>query len=129
MNKDRTLQKHLSPAGAWTFAVGTAIGWGSLVVTANTYLAQSGPMGSVLGLVVVALFMVINAVNYAYLMQAFPEAGGAYAYTREAFGYDFAFLTAWFLAMTYLAVLWANVTSLPLYGRIFMGGLFRVGKL
>ena len=129
MNKDRTLQKHLSPAGAWAFAVGTAIGWGSLVVTANTYLAQSGPMGSVLGLVLGALIMVIIAVNYAYLMQAFPEAGGAYAYTREAFGYDFAFLTAWFLAMTYLAVLWANVTSLPLYGRIFMGGLFRVGKL
>ena len=51
MNKERTLQKHLSPAVAWAFAVGTAIGWGSLVVTANTYLAQAGPMGSVLGLV------------------------------------------------------------------------------
>ena len=129
MNKERTLQKHLSPAVAWAFAVGTAIGWGSLVVTANTYLAQAGPMGSVLGLVLGALIMVVIAVNYAYLMRAFPEAGGAYAYTREAFGYDFAFLTAWFLAMTYFAVLWANVTSLPLYGRIFMGGLFRVGKL
>ena len=72
MNKDRTLQKHLSPAGAWAFAVGTAIGWGSLVVTANTYLAQAGPMGSVLGLVVGALIMVIIAVNYAYLRRAAP---------------------------------------------------------
>ena len=129
MNKDRNLQKHLSPMGALSYAVGTAIGWGSLVVTANTYLAQSGPMGSVLGLVLGALIMVVIAVNYGFLMRSFPEAGGAYAYTREAFGYDFAFLTAWFLAMTYLAVLWANVTSLPLYGRIFMGGLFRIGKL
>ena len=68
MNKERTLQKHLSPAVAWAFAVGTAIGWGSLVVTANTYLAQAGPMGSVLGLVLGALIMVVIAVNYAYLM-------------------------------------------------------------
>ena len=58
-----------------------------------------------------------------------PDAGGAYAYTREVFGYDPGFLTAWFLAMTYFAILWANATSLPLFGRIFLGGVFRVGRL
>ena len=122
-----TLQKHVSPLGAWAFSIGTAVGWGSLVVTANTYLAQAGPLGSVLGLVIGAAIMLIMAWNYGYMMQCYPESGGAYAYTREVFGYDQAFLTAWFLAMTYFAILWANATSLPLFGRIFLGGVFRFG--
>ena len=34
------LTPHLSPASAWALAVGTSIGWGSLVVTASGYLFQ-----------------------------------------------------------------------------------------
>lgn len=36
------LTPHLSPASAWALAVGTSIGWGSLVVTASGYLSQAG---------------------------------------------------------------------------------------
>lgn len=123
------LRKHLSPMGAWAFAVGTSVGWGSLVVTANTYLAQAGPLGTVLGLVVGALIMLVMCRNYAYMIQSYPEAGGAYAYTKEVFGYDHGFLTAWFLALTYLAMFWANATSLPLFARYFLGTFFEFGKL
>ena len=129
MSNAQGLRRHMSPMGAWAFAIGTSVGWGSLVVTANTYLAQAGPAGSALGLALGTLIMLIVGWNYSTLMQAYPEAGGAYAYTREVFGYDQGFLTAWFLAMTYLAVLWANATSLPLFSRIFLGGVFRFGKL
>ncbi|MBQ6257188.1 MAG: APC family permease, partial [Clostridia bacterium] len=129
MNSEKGLQTHLSPVGAWAFSVGTCIGWGSLVVTASTYLKQAGPLGSALGLAVGALVMLMIGRCYAYMIQCYPEAGGAYAFTREVFGYDQAFLTAWFLAMTYFAILWANATSLPLFSRIFLGGNFRVGKL
>ena len=115
--------------GAWAFAIGTSVGWGSLVVTANTYLAQAGPMGSTLGLALGALIMLAMAWNYAYLMRSYPEAGGAYAYTREVFGYDQGFLAAWFLAMVYFAILWANATSLPLFSRLFFGRLFCFGRL
>ena len=129
MNGENGLRRHLTPMGAWAFSIGTSIGWGSLVVTANTYLAQAGPWGSALGLAAGALVMLLIARNYAYLIQSYPDAGGAYAYTREVFGYDQAFLAAWFLTMTYLAVLWANATSLPLFVRIFMGGALRFGWL
>ena len=129
MNTENGLKRHLSPLGAWAFAIGTSVGWGSLVVTSSTYLVQAGPLGSVLGLVMGALIMLVIAWNYAYLMKCYPEAGGAYAYTREASGHDQSFLTAWFLAMTYFAILWANATSLPLFGRIFLGNLFRFGRL
>ena len=124
-----TLQPHLSPAGAWAFAIGTSIGWGSLVVTNNTYLAQAGPLGSILGLLIGAAMMIVISRNYAYLINAFPESGGAYAFVREVFGHDHGFLSAWFLSLTYLAMLWANATSLPLFARYFFGDVFTFGKL
>ena len=123
------LRPSVTPLNAWAFAIGTAVGWGSLVVTASSYLGQAGPWGSVLGLVIGTIIMLIIGRNYAYLMQIYPDAGGAYSYCREVFGPDYAFLAGWFLALTYLAVLWANATSIPLFARYFMGGVFRVGRM
>ena len=123
------LTKHLSTAGAWAFAIGTSIGWGSLVVTNNAYLGQAGPLGSVLGMIAGAVIMLVISRNYAYLMNAYPDAGGSYAFAKEVFGYDHGFLTAWFLALTYLAMLWANATALPLFARYFLGEIFQFGKL
>jgi amino acid transporter len=85
---ERTLKPYLSPYGAWAFALGTSIGWGSLVITSNTYLMQAGPLGSTLGMVLGGVIMMLIAWNYAYMMNCYPEAGGAYAYSREVFGYD-----------------------------------------
>ena len=129
MSTERKMRQHISLLKAWAFAIGTSIGWGSLVVTGGTYLGQAGPAGSVMGLLAAALIMMIISYNYSYLMKSYPEAGGAYAYAREVYGYDQGFLISWFVAITYLAILWANATSLPLFGRIFLGGLFSVGKM
>ena len=115
--------------GAWSFAIGTSVGWGSLVVTSNTYLSKAGPAGSVLGLCIGAVLMLIISYNYAYMMRCYPEAGGAYIYTREVFGYDQGFLIAWFICITYFAMLWANATSLPLFVRIIFGDALCFGKL
>ncbi|MBO4683773.1 MAG: amino acid permease [Desulfovibrio sp.] len=125
----RRLTPYLGPAGAWALALGSSIGWGSLVITSSTYLAQAGPVGSLLGTLAGGLVMLIIARNYHYMMNCCPEAGGAYAYARSCFGHDHGFLVAWFLALTYLAIFWANATALPLFARYFLGGLFQVGKL
>ena len=132
MMEDRTnsqFKKDISPLGIWALSIGTSIGWGSLVVTANTYLAKAGPLGSTIGLFVAILVMLFISRNYSYMIECYPDNGGAYTYVREALGYDFGFLSAWFLALTYLAVLWANATSLPLFARYFIGDIFRFGKL
>ena len=63
----KNLQPYLSPASAWAFAVGTSVGWGSLVVTSNTYLAEAGPAGSILGLLVGMTLMLIISRNFYYL--------------------------------------------------------------
>ena len=40
--KKNGLQPYLSPLAVWALSVGSAIGWGSLVVTSKTYLFR-GP--------------------------------------------------------------------------------------
>ena len=36
--KNNRLSPYFSRAGVWAFSIGTSIGWGSFVVTCNTYL-------------------------------------------------------------------------------------------
>ena len=127
--RPRVLEPYLSPAGAWAFSIGTSIGWGSLVITGSTYLAEAGPMGSVLGMLVGLAIMLVVARSYHYLMDLHPGPGGVYAYARDVFGYDHGVLVAWFLSLIYAAILWANATSLPLFARYFLGDLFRFGAL
>ncbi|MCR5562298.1 MAG: amino acid permease [Desulfovibrio sp.] len=126
---EQRLTPYLGPAGAWALSLGATIGWGSLVITSSTYLAQAGPMGSLLGMLAGGLIMLVIARNYHYMMNCCPEAGGAYAYARDCFGHDHGFLVAWFMALTYLAVFWANATALPLFARHFLGDIFRFGRL
>ena len=129
-NKNKQgLRPYMSPAAVLALSLGTSVGWGSLVVTSSTYLAQAGPMGSVLGTLAGGLIMLVISRNFYYMMNCVPEAGGAYAYARETFGFDHGFLAAWFLTLTYLAVFWANVTSLPLFARFFIGKQFQFGYL
>ncbi len=124
-NKTGGLRPDLGPFSIWALSLGTSIGWGSLVVTSNTYLIQAGPWGSIGGILIGALIMILISLNYHYMINCFPDAGGAYSFTKETFGYDHGFLVAWFLFLTYIAVFWANATSLPLFARYFMGRIFQ----
>ncbi len=125
----KKLQPYLSPAGAWALSLGTGIGWGSLVITGSTYLLKAGPAGTVAGLIAGALIMLVIARCYHYMMGCYPEAGGAYSFAKYVFGYDFGFLAAWFMLLTYLSMLWANATALPLFARYFLGQIFHFGRL
>ncbi len=125
--QSRTFTQYLSPLGAWAFALGTSVGWGALVITSNTYLSQAGPAGSIAGILLGAAIMLIVGRSYHYMMNCIPDAGGVYAYARESFGYDHGFLNAWFLALTYISMFWANATALPLFAEYFLGGVFRFG--
>ena len=86
-------------------------------------------MGSLLGLAVGVAMILVAAWNYSYMMRLHPDSGGLYTYVKTAFGYDRAFLSSWFLVITYLAMLWANATSLPLFADRFFGDVFRFGYL
>ena len=122
-----TAAPYLSALGAWALAFGCSVGWGAFVMPGTTFLPIAGPLGAALGIGVGALVMLILAVNYHYLMNRFPDGGGTYTYTKRSFGYDQGFLSAWFLILTYVAILWANATALPLIVSTLLGGAFQFG--
>ena len=123
------LQPYLTPLTVWALSVGTAIGWGSLVVTSRTYLSQGGLMGSVLGLLIGLAMMLMVANHYHFLANRYPGTGGLYNYVKYIFGYDRAFLVAWFLFLVYISIFWANATSIPLFARYFLKNIFSFGYL
>ena len=130
MNEDknsRGLMRYLTPLGAFALALGCSVGWGSFVMPGNTFLPIAGPVGTAVGMIVGGLLMVILAYNYYALMNEYPDSGGTFTYANRVLSYDHGFLCAWFLVLTYTAVLWANATALPLISRNLLGGAFRWG--
>ncbi len=121
------LARTLSPLGAWALAFGCSVGWGAFVMPGTTFLPIAGPLGTAIGIAVGALIMLVIGMNYHFLMNRYPDAGGAYSYAKHLFGYDHGFLNAWFLLLTYIAIIWANATALPLIARHLFGGLFQFG--
>ena len=126
-HKKRKMTPYLTVPGAWALAFGCAVGWGAFVMPGGTFLPIAGPVGSAVGLGLGAVIMLIIAVNYHYLMNRYPDAGGTYTYTKHCFGYDNGFLSAWFLILTYVAIIWANASALPLIGRTLLGSTFQFG--
>ncbi|MBQ9522163.1 MAG: amino acid permease [Oscillospiraceae bacterium] len=106
---------------------GCAVGWGAFVMPGTTFLPIAGPLGTALGMLIGGLIMLIIGVNYHYMMKRYPDAGGTFTYTKKTFGYDHGFLSAWFLVLVYIAIMWANATALPLVFRNLFGGMFQVG--
>ena len=121
------LVRYLTPLGAWALSFGCSVGWGSFVMPGSTFLPVAGPVGTVIGIFVGALVMLVIGMSYQYLMSRYPDAGGTYSFAKNCFNYDHGFLCAWFLVLCYVAFIWANATALPLIARRVLGGLFQVG--
>ena len=120
---DKLKNKKVSALGALGLSVGTAIGWGSFVVTGSSFLSKAGPLGSIIGIIIGMLIMLVLAYNYHYMMNKYPDSnGGIYTFAKNTLGGDHAFLVSWFLIITYAAILWANVSSFPLFARYIFNG-------
>ena len=126
--ENKSSVKNISIFGAFALSIGTAIGWGSFVVTGSNYVSKAGPMGSLIGLVVGMLIMIVVAYNYHYMMNKYQGTnGGIYSFAKRTLGADHGFLIAWFLIITYSAILWANVSSFALFARYLFGTTFQFG--
>ncbi|MBR4653960.1 MAG: APC family permease, partial [Kiritimatiellae bacterium] len=119
--------KHLSPLAAWAFAFGTAVGWGSFVLPGTLFLPKAGPLGTIIGVFVGAAIMAVIAWNYHYMTRRYPGPGGAFAFASQTFGVDHGFLCAWFLCLTYMAIVWANATALTIVARSLFGDVLSFG--
>jgi len=119
--------RHLSMLAAWGLSLGYAVGWGAFVMPGTSFLPGAGPLGTLLGFLVGAAVMSVIAWNYHTLVSRWPCSGGAFSYAQDAFGADYGFLTAWFLLLAYISILWANATALVLVGRYIIGDFLQVG--
>ena len=120
--------KNISVLGAFALSIGTAIGWGSFVITGSSFVSKAGPLGSIIGLIIGMLIMIVVAYSYHYMMNKYPGSnGGIYSFAKHTIGGDHAFLIAWFLIITYSAILWANVSSFSLFARYVFGDTFQFG--
>ncbi len=125
-NKPR-LKCYLSPINVWALSFGCAVGWGSFVMPGTLFLPAAGPLGTAIGITVGAIVMIFIAMNYHFMMNSFGGAGGTYTFTKKTFGYDHGYMSAWFVALAYIAVLWANATALVIIAHAIFGDLFRFG--
>ena len=128
MNESHSkLNKYLSPINIWAISFGGIVGWGSFIMPGTTFLPLAGPLGTALGMFLGAVFMLIIAANYHFLMNRYPESGGAFSYTKNIFGPDHGFLCAWFLIITYISLIWSNSTAIALIGRSLFNNVANFG--
>ena len=84
--------------GAWAAAsivVGTVIGSGIFLVPKTMIQRAGTPQMVFVAWVVGGLLSLAGALSYAELAAALPEAGGEYAFLREAYGPMWGFLYSW----------------------------------
>ena len=121
------LTKNLSPMDAWAIAFGCMVGWGSFVMPGTTFLPVAGPAGTIIAMTVGTIIMLVIGYNFAFLMKKQPGAGGIYTYTKEAFGRDHAFISSWFLCLSYLTIVFLNGTALFIVLKTLFGDLIKTG--
>ena len=95
MQTTSELKRDLGTWPAMSIVVGTVIGSGIFLVP-RTMISRTGSVGAVFAVWVVGgLLSLAGALSYAELASAIPEAGGEYAYLREAYGPLWGFIYSW----------------------------------
>ena len=116
----KALDRYLSKTDVWGMAFGCMVGWGVFAMPGTTFLPVGGPAGTVLAMLIGMVIMMIIAGNFSYLMGRTAITGGVYSYTKEAFGRDHAFISSWFLCLSYLTIVFLNGTALFFVIRILL---------
>ena len=93
-------------------AFGCMVGWGVFAMPGNTFLPVAGPCGTAIAMLIGMVIMLVIGNNFSYLMSRIPITGGVYSYAKQAFGRDHAFLSSWFLCLSYLTIVFLNGTAL-----------------
>src|ERR1017187_5126451 len=89
------LVKALGLTDATTLVMGSMIGSGIFIVSADVARQVRSPGLLILCWIIGALLTIIAALSYGELAASMPHAGGQYVYLREAFGRLWGFLFGW----------------------------------
>jgi APA family basic amino acid/polyamine antiporter len=130
------LVKGLGLFDATTIVMGSMIGSGIFLVSADIARQVASPGLMILTWVVTAALTITAALSYGELAAMMPEAGGQYVYLREAFGPLSGFLYGWTLFLVIqtgtiaaVAVAFAKYTGVFFPWITSSRHLFRLGPL
>ena len=126
-NMAKPLDRYLSVYDVWAMAFGCMVGWGVFAMPGTTFLPVAGPAGTFLSMLIGMVVMLVISSNLTYLMGRSAITGGVYSYTKEAFGRDHAFLSCWFLCLSYLTIVFLNGTALFFIVRTLFADVARNG--
>ncbi|HEY6291657.1 MAG TPA: amino acid permease [Terriglobia bacterium] len=115
------LIKGLGLYDATTIVMGSMIGSGIFIVSAEIGREVGSPGLLLLTWVISGLMTVIGAVTYGELAAMMPHAGGQYIYLREAFGPLWGFLYGWAL---FLVIQTGTMAAVAVAFGKFMGVFF-----
>ncbi|WP_066894218.1 APC family permease [Clostridium nigeriense] len=92
--KEKQMKKEINLFMATMLVCGNMIGSGVFMLPA-TLAEVSGPLATIIAWVLTTIGSILIALSFANLGSKYPSTGGAYQYTKEAFGEFAGFLSAW----------------------------------
>jgi APA family basic amino acid/polyamine antiporter len=108
---------------ATMIVVGSMIGSGIFIVSADIARQVNSPGGLLLVWLVTAFLTIIGALSYGELAAMMPKAGGMYVYLREAYGPLFGFLYGW---TVFLVIGSATIAAVAIAFAKFTGVFFGI---
>jgi basic amino acid/polyamine antiporter, APA family len=138
METAREFKRELKLLDSTMIVIGSMIGSGIFIVSADIARTVGGPGWMLMSWLVAGVVTVIGALSYGELAGMMPRAGGQYVYLREAYNPLIAFLYGWTLftviqtgTIAAVAVAFAKFTAVLLPGLgegvvLFDAGLFQV---
>ena len=74
-NREKPLDRYLSPVDVWAMSFGCMVGWGAFVMPGTTFLPVAGPAGTILSMMIGLIVMLLIGYSISYLMIRSPRTG------------------------------------------------------
>src|SRR5688572_28302751 len=118
---DRELVKGMGLTSAIMLVMGSMIGSGIFIVSADIARLTDSPGLLILVWVITAVMTVIGALAYAELGAMMPHTGGQYVYLRESLGPIWGFLYGWTF---FLVIMTGTIVAVAIGFGKFLGVFF-----
>ncbi|MEP6603088.1 MAG: amino acid permease [Spartobacteria bacterium] len=118
MQSPRTLLRALGPLDATTIVIGSMIGSGIFITSAESARLTGAPGWLLLAWAIAGLMTITGALCCSELATMMPRAGGVYVFLREAYGPSIGFLFGWTL---FLVVQTGTIAAVAIAFAKFLG--------
>lgn len=120
-HQDKELVQGLGLTSATMLVMGSMIGSGIFIVSADISREVGSPALLIAAWVVTGFMTIVGALSYGELAAMMPRAGGQYVYLREALGPLWGFLYGWTL---FLVIQTGTIAAVGVAFGKFLGVLF-----